>query len=609
MTVVHSARKTSGANHPIPDPEIHFRGWALAVLVLAALLFFLRLGDRGLWGPEGRWAEITREMQLTGNYFWPTLNGKVYYDKPLATYWLIAAATYLTWELDELAIRLPGAFFGLLGVWLLMVLTRQLYGGRTAILAGFILATCYSYVFWARVASADIETVTGVLAALTLYFRNQERPNGWWLVGLWIIMALTSLTKGLQGFALPLLVIGVYSLLADGGRQLAHKTLSGPWRGRLAWFVSQGAWFFNRKTPMAIGIAVVVYIVPFAISFALMDSNIGPYKVLRENVIRFVQPFDHQGPVYLYAYAIFILTAPWCLFLPAALVSMHSKPSGKSDCFALVYFWATFIFFTLSGSRRQYYLLPILPAAAMVVGRLFTASREPWDPRVRWLTNLGYILMSITVVVLVVMAATALFWPALRISQLKALPASVDRIILVGFWTFLLMLIVTVFPFSKLRPERIAVSAAVLAYLFMLFVFVYAFPNSEQFRGEKVFAHTVRAMLNGNMNRLVFYKTWGPDLVYYLAAENPLPEIAGSADLALYLEKNPGDLWIVADKSDLPAFPVRAAVVARSQSFRWEKSGFETEYVLIHVARDDNGKEQVRSVTGSARIPDVAVAR
>jgi len=120
---------------------------------------------------------------------------------------------------------------GLFGVALLIVLTRQLYGGRTAVIAGLILATSYSYVFWSRAASADMETVTGVLAALTLYFRNRERPNGWWIVGLWLAMALTSLTKGLQGFALPLLIIGVYSLLSDGWRNLAEKNVTRAFEG------------------------------------------------------------------------------------------------------------------------------------------------------------------------------------------------------------------------------------------------------------------------------------------------------------------------------------------------------------------------------------------
>src|SRR5258708_39782637 len=66
--------------------------------------------------------------------------------------------------------------------------------------------------------------------------------------------------------------------------------------------------------------------------------------------------------------------APWSALLPAALIETHSlrragAEPGRADRFALVYFWATFIFFPLSGSRRSYYILPILPAAAILVAR------------------------------------------------------------------------------------------------------------------------------------------------------------------------------------------------------------------------------------------------
>ena len=309
--------------------EAHFKTWALAVLLLAASLFFIRLGDRSLWGSEGRWSEVTREMRLTQNYFWPTINGRVYYDKPLPSYWLIAAAARLTGGVDEVASRLPSALAGLLGILLLMVLTRRLYDGRTAIFAGCILATSYGYVFWSRIASADIETVTGVLAALTLYFCNRERRHGWWIVGLWLIMAVTALTKGLHGFALPLLVIGVYSLIAQGWRNLADKVSHGSFKDRVAWFVTQNEWFFTRMTLLAMTIAALIYLLPFAASLLVTNSNLGLSMVLRENVIRFVEPFDHQGPIYLYGYIIFVLMAPWCLFLPAAMVQAHFQTRRK----------------------------------------------------------------------------------------------------------------------------------------------------------------------------------------------------------------------------------------------------------------------------------------
>lgn len=218
-----SAPKTSAGT----TKEICLWLWPLSVPALAALLFFLRLGARALWGPEGRWAEIAREMQLTGNYFWPTINGNPYYDKPLLSYWLVTGATHLAGGMSEAAGRLPSAAAGLLGVALLLLLARRLYGRSIAMLAGSILATSYGYVFFPRTASADMETVAGVLAALTLFLYHEEQQERWWVVGLWLVMAVTSLTKGLEGFVLPLFIIGVYSLLTDGWRSLLKRVYHG----------------------------------------------------------------------------------------------------------------------------------------------------------------------------------------------------------------------------------------------------------------------------------------------------------------------------------------------------------------------------------------------
>lgn len=316
--------------------------WPLAVLALAGLLFFLRLGDRILWGSEGRWAEIAREMRLSGNYFWPTINGRVYYDKPLLSYWLIAGAGWLTGDLDELASRLPSAVAGLLGVALLMLLARRLYDLRTALLAGFILATSYFYVLFSRIASADIETVAGVLAAMLLFLRNEGRQAGWWVMAFWLIMAVTSLMKGLIGFVLPLMVIGIYSVYAEGWGALRQGIFRGKLAGRLPWLTTRSRWLFQWKTLPAVMIALAVYSFPFVMSYMETRSNIGAYKVLRENVARFFTPFDHQEPLYFYLYRIFSLMAPWSVFLPAALIQMHTTPRKKRDRFVLAYFWAVF---------------------------------------------------------------------------------------------------------------------------------------------------------------------------------------------------------------------------------------------------------------------------
>jgi hypothetical protein len=87
---------------------------------------------RSLWHSELLWAEIAREIQLTHDYFWHAIIGRVYYDTPLVSYWLILAASWVTGRLNEAACRTPSALAGLMAVGLLMLLVRRLYDWRRA---------------------------------------------------------------------------------------------------------------------------------------------------------------------------------------------------------------------------------------------------------------------------------------------------------------------------------------------------------------------------------------------------------------------------------------------------------------------------------------------
>ncbi|HEX4588366.1 MAG TPA: glycosyltransferase family 39 protein, partial [Gemmataceae bacterium] len=224
------------------------------VLFLAVVIFLARLGERSLWSEEVRWAEIPREMDRAGDAWWPTFNGRVYYDKPLGSYWLVLAAARFTGRVDELAARLPSAISSLAAVVFLMLLARRLYGRRTAILAGAILTTSFGFTWFARTAAADAENVAGILAALWLFVRNDGRPGRWQFL-FWLVMAATSLTKGLLGFALPLLIIAVHST------QDAFTISAGRgWIGRL---VTANRWLFNRTTLLAAPLAVGIYLAPF----------------------------------------------------------------------------------------------------------------------------------------------------------------------------------------------------------------------------------------------------------------------------------------------------------------------------------------------------------
>ncbi len=515
---------------PAPASVVDILGYAIswrvaaaAVLTLAAMLFFSRLGARALWSSEFRWAEIAREMRLTSRYFWPTINGHVYFDKPLGSYWLVLAATWVTGGLNETAARLPSAVAGLLAVWLLMMLGRRLYDPRSALLAGVVLATSFSFVFFSRNASADVETVAGELAAFALFMRNERRPDGWWVIGLWLIMAATSLTKGLLGYVLPLTVLGAYGCLADGWAELGRRLTRGPLAGRIGWLLERNRWLFNWKSLIAIPLSMALYYAPFAISAARTGSEKGLEMVYRENVVRFFHPFDHRGPVYLYLYVIFALMMPWSAFLPAALADAHGRPPARVDGdavrrhrFVLVFFWATFIFFTLSGSRRSYYLLPILPAAALLVARILGAPIDSLSRLARRLLLLGYTTIAIAVACGVVVVIP----PRLVLSgPLSTLPAAPDRAIYAACWA--ISLCAALYALKHLSTRSIAASTAILATLFLGYLYIFAMPAADRWRGEKPFAQAIRDRMGEATSGVVLYKTVGP--LYYLGLPNPLP--------------------------------------------------------------------------------------
>src|SRR5262249_3276747 len=274
-----------------------------------------------------------------------------YYDKPLGSYWLVLAAAHVTGHMDEAAARWPCAISGWLSVLLIMLIARRLHSPAAAIISGLLLATSFSIVFFSRNASSDMQNVAGNLAVLWLFLRYENKPGRWWTLLFWLLMALTSLTKGLLGFAIPLLVVGaMQTITASRERERPEQVFLQSIMLLTRRLIVRNRWFFNWKTPLGIIVALVVYLSPFVISSLQMGQDDGLAMVFRENIRRFYNPVNHRGPVYLYLYVIFGLLAPWSALLPAAL--WHGLSTGQTDesrqpCrrFALVYFWTVFAFF------------------------------------------------------------------------------------------------------------------------------------------------------------------------------------------------------------------------------------------------------------------------
>lgn len=335
-------------------------------LLLATLLITtIMLGSRELWTQEGRWAAIIGEMLLRHDYWHPYIAGVPYYDKPLLSYWFSILLSYITGGFNEWSLRLPSVLASITIVYCTYYLGNKLINRSVGLLAGWMLISTYFFIFWSRVAGADMLNLAGILLALSWYFAHREKATFWNYLVFFAIIAISCLFKGILAA-----VVVVIALIPE----LLHEKT---WEKHL-----------RPSLFVAAIIGLLIYLIPFFISQYLHGQTYGDnglFKVYRENVLRFFKPFDHKGPVYLYLYYLPLYTFPWIfLFIPAIWRSIKSWKQLQFGERWLA--WVTlllFIFFTASGSRRSYYILPVVPFAILMTANwvIATAQQYPWRAR------------------------------------------------------------------------------------------------------------------------------------------------------------------------------------------------------------------------------------
>ncbi len=320
----------------------------LVLFLATVILLFWGLGTSGLWGSEGRWAEIVREMFLTGDFFHPRIGGEPYFDKPLLTYWLIAGITAATGILNEWVVRMPSAVSGVAVIWATRWIGGRLWSAATGRLAAWILLSTYGFLFWGRTAAADMENLAAIMVAIAWYWCKRDQPSFRSFLVFYLVLSFGALCKGLTAVVVPLIAVSPDILSAKRWRMLL------------------------KPAHFAAGIlGCIVYLAPFLYASVsnpeYHTSGLG--LVFKENIVRFITPFDHKGPVYIYLYALPLLLLPWSpLFLAAISASVRSyKVLDSNARWLLMAIALIFLFFTVSGSRRSYYILPVVPLCALLV--------------------------------------------------------------------------------------------------------------------------------------------------------------------------------------------------------------------------------------------------
>jgi 4-amino-4-deoxy-L-arabinose transferase-like glycosyltransferase len=328
----------------------------LYIIVLVAFggtLFFYNLGGWDLWNPdEPRYAQVAKEMLQGEGWIIPHLNSEVYPDKPPLFFWLIAFTAKAIGGMNEFAARFPSALFGLFTLLLLFLLGRRLFSEKVGFMAALILATNVEFFWLARRGNIDATLTFFTTAAITLLYVGFYQQSGRWILYLlaYGAMALGVLAKLQVGVIVPLLVVGGYFLLQREGR------------------------FFTDPAHIP-GIALFVALIGGWLALAYLSGGEDYLRGLlyHKTTSRLFETTSHREPLYYYLVNFPANFIPWICFLPSAMIyGLSAKGRKKEFIFAFFWFVAIFVSFSLFQAKRELYLLPLYPAAALMVGNLLT---------------------------------------------------------------------------------------------------------------------------------------------------------------------------------------------------------------------------------------------
>jgi 4-amino-4-deoxy-L-arabinose transferase-like glycosyltransferase len=346
--------------------KFYERRWIQIALLLGFgfALYFVNLGQWDLWNPdEPRYAQIAREMVDRGDWILMHFNGMVYGDKPPLFFWLIGLSSYLWQGFTSFSVRFPSALFGTLTILLTFFLGERLYSSRAGFFSGLILATSLHFAHLSTRANIDATLTFFTTASLLCFFlwyrydRGEETDDNRYIrnlliYGFYVSMAFATLAKGPIGFVLPLLVSLIYLLIQKDFREI-------------------------KRMKLLPGIPLLVAIV---LAWYVPAVFLGGKAYLEENLFRhtteaYSTGWTHPQPIYYYLYHFPMSFMPWTFFLPAAIVLGFSKTTiGKRRGFFFLLIWCIVIFtiFSLSKSKRSLYLLPLYPAASLMVGKFWS---------------------------------------------------------------------------------------------------------------------------------------------------------------------------------------------------------------------------------------------
>lgn len=359
----------------------------LLLILTIGLLFGATLGKYPLHSPDGaRYAEIPREMVVSGDYTTPRLNGVKYFEKPPLFYWLQAASIKI-FGANDLAVSLANALLALGSALLIYLIGRKIYGRLEGILASYMFATSVLVFALTRVVTLDVALTFFITMTLGGFLIGAQTPANTGCRRAYFYLAyagaaLAVMTKGLVGMLFPSMIILFWVVIFNKWRELKY------------YYCFSGILIF------------CLIAVPWHILVQLKNPEFFDFYVIKQHFLRYLTNYAiRTKPWWFLPITLLAGLYPWSVFLPQAVISKKEQYLQQSSFF-LIWALAIYAFYTFSDSQLMPYILPVLPPLTLLIGNYLAPYLQSNNQKG---VSIGFWVFFVTNILLGIGAISAIF--------------------------------------------------------------------------------------------------------------------------------------------------------------------------------------------------------